>query len=125
MRESRDIQIETVALFIRKRIYMWLEQLIYPQPYIECRPNIVVKNVPKTVDVLDVVIQKLKRVKMGIVFHVGMKCFMKKCPTNPIIVQDVTKNLLWEQMGIVLRVGPNVSVAKKYLQSLMLMKSMN
>jgi hypothetical protein len=68
---------------------MWLEQLISPQPYIECRPNIVVKNVPKTVDVLDVVIQKLRRVKMGIVFPVGMKCFM-----NTIIVQDVTKNLL-------------------------------
>jgi hypothetical protein len=99
---------------------MWLEQLIYPQPYIECRPNIVVKNVLKTVDVLDVVIQKLKRVKMGIVFHVGMKCFM-----NPTIVQGVMKNLLCAQMGIVLCVGVNVSVAKKYLQSLMLMKSMN
>ena len=94
VRESKGIQTETVALFIRKRIYMWLEQLIYPQPYIECRPNIVVKNVPKTVDVLDVVIQKLKRVKMVIVFHVGVKCFMKKCPTNPIIVQGVMKNLL-------------------------------
>ena len=99
---------------------MWLEQLISPQPYIECRPNIVVKNVPKTVIVWDVVIQKLKRVKLGIVFHVGMKCFM-----NPIIVQDVMKNLLCAQMGIVQGVGPNGLDVKKYLQSLMLMKSMN
>jgi hypothetical protein len=89
-------------------------------PYIECRPNIVVKNVPKKANVWDVVIEKLKRVKMGIVFHVGMKCFM-----NPTIVPGVMKNLLWEQMGIVQGVGPNGLGVKKYLQSLMLMKSMN
>ena len=78
------------------------------------------KNVPKTVIVWDVVIQKLKRVKMGIVFHVGMKCFI-----NTIIVQDVMKNLLRAQMGIVLRVGMNGLGVKNSLQSLMLMKSMN
>ena len=70
-------------------------------------------------------IEKLKRVKMVIVFHVGMKCFMKKCPTNPIIVLGVMKNLLSVQMGIAQGVGPNVSVAKKYLLSLMLMRIMN
>ena len=57
---------------------------------------------------------------MGIVFPVGMKCFM-----NPIIVPGVMKNLLCAQMGIVLRVGLNVLGVKNSLQSLMLMKSMN
>ena len=57
---------------------------------------------------------------MGIVFHVGMKCFM-----NPIIVQGVMKNLLFEQMGIVQGVGLNGLGVKNSLQSLMLMKSMN
>ena len=57
---------------------------------------------------------------MGIVFHVGMKCFM-----NTIIVPGVMKNLLFEQMGIVLRVGMNGLGVKNSLQSLMLMKSMD